>query len=170
MAFSVSLLKYTFDVKLKLLSFSKNGMFQYLWSWSQAVTSVWEFENGLRHFTAWRKWEIPFISIFKNQIQTHNRRTQIKMHFWHYRCCGIWKYYQYLRSAYFESSHAWGGPSQVLNQMLDKVPNQMLDKDIIFSLQAYYCCFAHIVPYSHHVSLTHLLFAAKKKKKTVKDL
>ena len=40
----------------------------------------------------------------------------------------------------------------------------MLDKDIIFSLQAYYCCFAHIVLYSHHVSLTHLLFAAKKKK------
>ena len=168
MAFSVSLLKYTFDVKRKLLSFSKNGMFQHLWS--QAVRSVWEFENGLRHFTAWRKWEISFISIFKSQIQTHHTRTQIKMHFWHHRRCGIWKYYQYLRSAYFECSHAWGGPSQVLNQMLDKVPNQMLDKDIIFSLQAYYCCFAHIVLYSHHVSLTHLLFAAKKKKKTVKDL
>ena len=30
MAFSVSLLKYTFDVKRKLLSFSKNGMFQHL--------------------------------------------------------------------------------------------------------------------------------------------
>ena len=72
MEFSVSLLKYMFDVimKRKLLSFSKNGMFQHLWS--QAVRSVWEFENGLRHFTAWRKWEIPFISIFKNQIQTHH--------------------------------------------------------------------------------------------------
>ena len=30
MAFSVSLLKYTFDVKRKLLSFSKNGIFQHL--------------------------------------------------------------------------------------------------------------------------------------------
>jgi len=50
MAFSVSLLKYMFDVKRKLLSFSKNGMFQHLGS--QAVRSVWEFENGLRHFTA----------------------------------------------------------------------------------------------------------------------
>ena len=69
MEFSVSLLKYMFDVKRKLLSFSKNGMFQHLWS--QAVRSVWEFENGLRHFTAWRKWEIPFISIFKNQIKVH---------------------------------------------------------------------------------------------------
>ena len=30
MEFSVSLLKYMFDVKRKLLSFSKNGMFQHL--------------------------------------------------------------------------------------------------------------------------------------------
>ena len=30
MEFSVSLLKYIFDMKLKLLSFSKNGMFQHL--------------------------------------------------------------------------------------------------------------------------------------------
>ena len=55
--------------------------------------------------------------------------------------------------------YVWAGPSQVLNQMLDK--------DIIFSLQAYYCCFAPMVLHSHGMSLTHLLFE-QKREKTVK--